>query len=239
VEQAANASDAIEMRPGALQMSYDEWDAMQDDAYDHLYEEIGPEWARDHAQELFEENYDEAIQHFTKARLKSYYLAHPQVATPAVSAVQYARTLLPSFESAALVFAAVSIEITWKSAVLKPLVAGVVHIEALAEEIVEKAIPRTGGLGRLGAFLSMVLKETASLDFSTHKRPGSGDLLLNEINCIARARNDVLHEGKGCRAGMAQMAIDVADYMLLSFLPLLIKAIDLRIDGMCLIHDGI
>jgi len=36
-----------------------------------------------------------------------------------------------------------------------------------------------------------------------------------------------------------KMAIDVADYMLLSFLPLLIKAIDLRIDGMCLIHDGI
>jgi len=71
------------------------------------------------------------IQHFTKARSSRITLPIRRSQLLPVSAVQYARTLLPSFESAALVFAAVSIEITWKSAVLKPLVAGVVHIEAL------------------------------------------------------------------------------------------------------------
>ncbi|HZP06594.1 MAG TPA: hypothetical protein VFB43_16970 [Terracidiphilus sp.] len=220
-------------------MSYDEWDAMQDAAYDQLYEEIGPEWARDHAQELFEENYDEAVQHFTKACLKSYYLAHPQLATPAVSAVEYAKALLPSFETAALVFAATSVELTWKSAVLKPLVAGVIHIESLTEEIVDRTIPKTGGLERLGSFLSRVLKETASIDFSTYKRPESTDLLRIEINRITLSRNEALHGGKGCEPGMAQLAIDVADHMLLSFLPRLINAIGLMIDGMCLIHAGV
>jgi len=217
-------------------MSYDEWDARQDAAYEQLYQEIGPEWARDHAQELFEENYDEATRQFTEQRLKSYYLAHPQIAIAAVSAVEYAKQLFPSFEAASLVFAATSIELTWKSAVLKPLVFGVVHVEALAESIADRSIPKTGGLTQLGGFLSVVLKETASIDFATYKRSGSNELLRTEINRIAQDRNEVLHLAKRLDAEAAKLAIDVAESMLLEFLPKLIKAIGLNIDGMCVIH---
>lgn len=199
---------------------------------------IGPEWARDHAQQLFEEYYDEAVRDFTEGRLKSFYLSHPTIAAPAASAAQYARELLPEHAPAALLFAAISVELTWRVVVLKPLVAGIVHVDSLAEDIVERAIPMTGGIERFKGLLPRVLKETTRVDFMSYRQPGQPDLLRDEINRIAKSRNQMMHAGVGCAPETASIAVDVADHMLLQFLPKLLDAIGLRIDGTCIIHES-
>lgn len=210
-------------------------DALEQEGYERLFEEIGPEWVREHSQEV----YDDSTRRFTEQRLKAYYLENPLLASPAISAVDYARTLMPTYPAAALVFAATSVELTWKSTILIPLVAGLVHIPALAEAVIKQAVPKAGGLERLGGFLSEVLRETAGIDFKTYKRSGSSELLRDEINKVTEARNVLLHQGKGGDARVAHMAIEVADSMLLEFLPKLVTSLRLTIDGMCVISDGI
>ncbi|HWA95098.1 MAG TPA: hypothetical protein VG844_10905 [Terracidiphilus sp.] len=208
-------------------------DALEDEGYQRLYEEMGPQWVDEHSQEIF----DEATKRFTEQRLKAFYLANPMLANPSISAVDYARPLLPQFPAAALVFAGTSVELTWKSAILKPLVAGVVHLPALADEIVNRAVPKTGGLKQLGEFLAIVLRETATIDFKTYKRSGSAELLTTEINKITETRNQVLHQAIGCDARTAQFAIEVADSMLLELLPKLLNSLRLKMDGMGMVRD--
>jgi hypothetical protein len=209
-------------------------DALEDEGYQQLYEEFGPQWLADHADEI----YDEAEQQFTERRLKAFYVANPTLANPAISAVQYARTLLPAFPAAALVFAGTSVELTWKSAILRPLVAGVVHVPALADEIVNQSVPISGGLQRLKNFLAAVLREIAAIDLGKYKRSGSSELIATEIARVAEARNLVLHQGKGCDEKTAQFAIQVADGLLTELLPQLLKSLGLAIDGIGIIHDG-
>jgi hypothetical protein len=210
-------------------------DALEDEGYQRLFEEIGPEWAREHSKEM----YDDATRRFTEQRLKAYYIEHPLLANPAVSAVEYARSLMPAFPAAALVFAGTSIELTWKSSILKPLVAGLVHIPALAEAIVTQAVPKTGGLERVGEFLAEVLRETAGIDFKTYKRSGSSELLRIEMNRVSTERNLAVHQGTFGNVQLAHLAIEVADSLLLELLPKLLKSLGLTIDGMGIIGDYI
>jgi hypothetical protein len=208
-------------------------DALEDEGYQQMFEEVGPQWLAEHSQEVF----DDATKRFTEQRLKAFYLANPMLANPAISAVEFARKLLPTFPAAALVFAGTSVELTWKTAILKPLVAGVVHVPALANEIVNRAVPKTGGLTQLGEFLAIVLRETAAIDFKMYKRSRSSELLTSEMNRVAEERNKVLHQAIGCDAPTAQFAIEVADSLLLELLPKLVKSLGLTIDGMGLVHD--
>lgn len=210
-------------------------DALEDEGYHQLYEEVGPQWLAEHEKEVF----DDATRRFTESRLKAYYITNPLVANPAISAVDYARTLLPTFPAAALVFAGTSVELTWKTAILKPLVAGVVHVPTLADEIVSRAVPKTGGLTQLGEFLAIVMRETAGIDFKTHKRSGSSELLTTEMKRVAEERNKILHQGIGCDARTAQFAIAVADSVLLELLPKLLASLGLTMDGMGMVHDGV
>jgi hypothetical protein len=209
-------------------------DALEEEGYQQLYEEVGPRWMADHSQELF----DEATKRFAEQRLKAYFLANPMLAAPAINAVEYARTLLPAFPAAALVFAATSVELTWKTAILKPLVAGVVHVPALADEIVNRAVPKTGGLKQLGEFLAIVMQETAAIDFKTFKRAGSYELLTTEINRVTETRNQVLHQAKGCDTLTAQFAAEVAESLLLELLPKLVNSLGLAMDGIGIIEDA-
>jgi hypothetical protein len=99
-------------------------DALEEEGYQRFFEEIEPQWAQEHSEDLF----DDATRRFTEQRLKAHYLEHPILTIHAVSAVQYARTLMPAHPAAALVFAGTSLELTWKTTILIPLVAGVAPI---------------------------------------------------------------------------------------------------------------
>jgi hypothetical protein len=74
-------------------MSMDEWDAREDEALSNLYAEFreDPETRNS----FYEELYDEIVKDFTDARLRSYFIANPNLAAPAAQALKEARTLVP------------------------------------------------------------------------------------------------------------------------------------------------
>src|SRR4051812_27210473 len=65
----------------------------QDEFYDRLYKEFGPQWVDEHADELYRQHYDDAVREFTTERLQSYYVMHPDLAQPAFRALAYAPRL--------------------------------------------------------------------------------------------------------------------------------------------------
>src|SRR5437016_11002375 len=106
-------------------MSMEPWEAEEEAALQNLYNEFGPEWAAEHRDELFQQ----AVREFTADRLKSYYVAQPRLALPALDSLKESQSLLASHPKAALVFAMTAIEVTIKTVLLKPIVFGLVHTE--------------------------------------------------------------------------------------------------------------
>lgn len=89
-------------------MSYDESDA----ARDEFIEEIG--------RELYPDHKIQAIEEFTADRLRSFYVAHPDVMRPAVDSLQEGKALRAlGKHSAALVFFVTAIELLLKATLLK------------------------------------------------------------------------------------------------------------------------
>ena len=110
-------------------MSYGHEDAARDEAYESL------------SRELYPEHREQAISEFIAERLRSYYALHPDVTTPGVRAYKEAKALLVGGHfSAALVFASSATEIFLKAALLRPIVYGLVHSEALAQAVVDSAL---------------------------------------------------------------------------------------------------
>jgi len=82
-----------------------EEEAAEEAFHGRLYNELGPQWAEDHAFGPYEDHYKEAIKEFTAERLKSYYVAHPNLAEAALNSLMYADSLMASHPKGALVFA--------------------------------------------------------------------------------------------------------------------------------------
>jgi hypothetical protein len=102
-------------------MSYDDMDA----ARDAFYEELRTE----------------AVADFTSERLKSYYVRNPTVMRPAVDAIQEGRWQQEhERHSAALVFFVSAVELLFKATLLRPVIYGLVHNEALAEAVMLQAL---------------------------------------------------------------------------------------------------
>ena len=101
-------------------MSYDPYDADQEEWYRHI------------AAEFYEEHKEQAIGEFVTERLRSYYLANPDVTVAALRMYKEGTVLENTSATAAVVFFASATELAVKSALLKPVVYGLVHNEPLA-----------------------------------------------------------------------------------------------------------
>src|SRR5262245_31974243 len=101
-------------------MSYDEYDAQTDAPWGAASEALYPE------------HFERAVAEFTSERLQSFYLAHRDVARAPLGALSKARGLLGNHPEAALVFAAIAVEVGLRAAVLRPITYGLVHNEDLA-----------------------------------------------------------------------------------------------------------
>jgi hypothetical protein len=196
------------------QMSMDQWDAEQEAGYERLYLELGPQWAAEHRDELFEQ----AIQEFTADRLKSYYVAHPNLAKPAFDSLNDARSLRPLHPKAALIFAATATELGIKVVLLQPIVFGLVHTDRLAELITDLATQHTG-TDRFQALLAEILKHYGGVNLKTFTRPGSTKSLWQEIKDIQTVRNGVIHRGELLDDTSAELGIAVAATILQVLFP--------------------
>jgi hypothetical protein len=203
-------------------------DAAAEEEHDRLYEEIGPQWVRDHADEIFKENYDEAVSGFTSERLNSYYLKHPDLARPARESFLYAQSLMPSFPQAALLFSVTATELAWKTVLLKPFVFGLVHTEGLADFVTELTI-KHAGMDNFKKLLTAILTEFGGVNLIEYKRDGSSRTLWEEIKEIQEARNLLLHKGKNAPDGTADLAISVAGTLLNIIFPQVIGKLGLHL----------
>jgi len=179
-------------------MSYDPSDAAWDEFYDRMSEELYP----DHR--------DQAIAEFTEKRLQSYYLKNPNAMRPAVDAIQEGKKLQANgHHSAALVFFVTAIEVLLKATLLKPIVSGLIHNEALSEIIVKNALGQSG-FSRYESLLSKIFQELAGVDLPAISRDGSSTPILRECSTIQEKRNKIVHQGGRCTDTEAEISRTVA-----------------------------
>ncbi len=179
-------------------MSYDEDDAARDNFYDQISEELYP----DHKLQ--------AIEEFTADRLLSFYIQHPTVMLQAIDALQEGKTLLELKRySAAVVFFVSAVELLLKATLLKPVVYGLVHHEALADIIVQHALGQTG-FDRYESLLANLFTRLAKMDLSAIYREGSTEKLLEESKRLQKLRNRIIHQGAKATETEADTALLVA-----------------------------
>jgi hypothetical protein len=175
-------------------MSMTHEEAAYDEYLTRLYNEYGPEWAQEHELELYQKHYAQAIQAFTTDRLQSYYLNHCDMAAPVIQMMMEMELLTSQHRAAALLFAASSIEITIKHLLVRPILSGLVHNEAVAD-IVTTLTPRETGSDGFRDLLVGVLHKVAGIDLTTYQRPGSNRKLWDEWKQLRAERNRLIHDG--------------------------------------------
>lgn len=174
----------------------------EDSAWDEAYESM--------SRELYPEHKAQAIVEFSYERLRSFYAKTPDVLVPAVRNFKQATFLYESGQhAAALVFSASATELFLKGALLRPVVYGLVHSEALAELVVEAALAQTG-FKRYQALLSGLFREISHFDIRTLAREGSNMPLLAEASNLQEERNGVMHRGDYVSREQAESAVAVA-----------------------------
>lgn len=208
-------------------MSYDEIDAWNDAAMDAMYEQVmGDPNVRD---QFYQELYDTIVVDFTEARLRSYYEAHPDVATVARHSLTEAVVLIGEHASAALVFAATAAELALRATLLAPVVYGLVHADTAAALITKLAIGHKDE--RFVKVLLDLLAAHGGADPRTHRRPGSRASIWEELASVKMARNDVVHEGAVASREVAELAIGVATGFLDELFPVVVAKLGLQLRG--------
>lgn len=178
-------------------MSYTEEDARWDEFWDQMSKEVYPE------------HKEQAIEEFTTARLQSYYLKNPDILAPGIRMYLEAIELQENHPSASYVFATSAIELFLKSALLKPVVYGLVHNESLAKIIVETALG-SPGFERYKKLLSGLFSELIGLDINKVISIGSDTFILQEASEVQAKRNKIIHQGIVVDNDEAKFAIGVA-----------------------------
>ncbi len=205
-------------------------DALRDAYLEKLYDEFGPEWAKDHITELNAE----AIRAFTNERMQSYYLKHPNLAQAAVGMMKEMTDLIKDHPVAALLFATSSIEITIRDLLVKPMLSGLVHNETVAQLVVGLAPREIGSDGFKGLLFGM-LKKVADVDLATHRRDGSNRMLWEEYRELQAERNKLIHSG----ISPSRQALAVFDSVALEFLnvifPRVLHKLGIQITGYLMI----
>lgn len=172
-------------------MSYDEHDAATDEFYEQIRQQV--------------------IEEFTVERLQSFYHKQPDVMRPAVNAIQEAKALLAAQRFApALVFSASAFELLLKSTLLRPVVYGLVHNDAMAEILVNKVLGRQTDIDRFKDLLAGLFKTLAHIDLDSICRPGSAQPLMKEAKDFQTKRDRILHAGVVCTSVEAESAYAIA-----------------------------
>jgi HEPN domain-containing protein len=168
------------------------------------------EFSSQFANELYPEHKTQAIEEFTAERLRSYYVKYPDVLVPAVNALDESKQLHElGHNSAAIVFAASAVELLFKSAVLRPVIYGLVHHDGLAETIVEVS---TGGSGfdRYEKLLQKLFAHLTYSDLASVSRKDAAKPLLKECNDLQDKRNKIIHKGQRFGAEESAWAAEVS-----------------------------
>ena len=192
------------------------WDDWEDYARDEFISELYSDFANDVLAGR-DDLYGEVINKFTSERLTSFYLQNPDIAQPAIWALGEAQALLPNHPSAALVFGAAATEVALKATLLKPILHGLIHDEALAGFVVE-LVPEQRN-DKFKSILFAILNEFGGIDLRSFKRVGASQKLWDEIGKLHAVRNDIVHRAEKADTAGAEHAIEVATTLLHEVFP--------------------
>ena len=172
---------------------------------------------------------EEGVDAFSRERLQAYYVDNPALAQTPLRALRTAEGLIDVSASASLVFAASSLEITLRDVILRPLLHGLVHNEALASYVAQCAVERQGTKSS-NRLLVALLQEYAGVDLSTYCREGQRVTLWDEVGRATKLRNDVVHRGEEVTNDDVRTALDVSTVLLHEIFPAVAQALDLTVD---------
>jgi hypothetical protein len=207
-------------------MSYDD-DYYREEA---LFEEA--------VEAVYPEHFERAVIEFTTDRLQSFYLAHRDVALAPLSALSKARSLLlGSHLEAALVFAAVAVEVGLRAAILRPITYGLAHNEDLAAAVAE-VLMKTRALVTLRTLSLRILAEHGGIDLDRDRRPRATRSLWGEMMWLQVERNKVLHDAVSVPSGNAEDAVAIATHFLEVVFPAVLRWLELTLDpGHLILRD--
>lgn len=201
---------------------------------EQAYEDFVKQILKDHGDELFDEHYHEAVQQFTDERLKSYYLKNPALARPAIEMFDEAVELKQGHPKAAFLFFMIATEITVNQLLVRPIVNGLVHNEAVAD-IVVKLTPYTGSENFKDLFFD-ILSKLVGIDMTKYRRDGSKLSLWNEWRGLQKERNILVHSGAKPSAEGLKLVEDVALELLNVLYPMVLGKLGLKVNGYLLIE---
>ncbi len=197
-------------------MSIDWYEAEQEAAYDRFVEE------------LYLEHKERAIDEFVTDRLKSYYLANPDVAVPALQMFKEGLDVKKVSATGAVVCFATATEIATKSALLKPVVFGLVHSEPLAGLIADLTVQHMG-LDRFRDLLLGILNHYGGFDLANFHIDGHGKTLWEEMHQVQEARNRIVHRGITPNPAEVELASQVATMIIGTFLATVVDSLGLKL----------
>ena len=209
-------------------MSYDEYDAWQDAAMDAFYERAMDDPSI--REDFYHELYDEIVKDFTGARMRSRYESDPDIAESAANALGESRRLDSESNSAALIFAVIAAEVGLKSALLTPIIHGLVHADSAASLIAKLVVSqRDEGFTRI---LLSLLADHGGVDLYKYERSGSSKQLWEELKSSRQKRNLIVHQGQTASRDEAELAVAVAAAILEDIFPKVIANVGLYLEGM-------
>ena len=209
-------------------MSYDPNDGAMDDMYERISDELYPE------------HRSQAIGEFSAERLRSFYVGNPSVMRPAIDALLEAQRLQGNGHfAAAVVFAVSTTELLLKAAILTPVVHGLVHIESLADVVVENTLSGPG-YTRYAKLLARLFTEFVGIDIQSLRRPESTSRLLAECDAQRGLRNRIVHSGASATEVQAHAGIAIATAVLDQIVDPMLQQLGLAVvdGGQIVLHQS-
>jgi hypothetical protein len=187
------------------------------------------DFAREEAYaELVDQISQQAVDGFTSVRLRSYYLAHPDLAVGAIALYREAKSLISSSPSAALVLFVTSIEVGLKVALLKPVAYGLVHNDSVAD-LVSNLVVKHNGWDRFTGLLSRLLREYGNIDLEEFTIDGHSKTLWEEFAMLQRARNALVHRAEPATSELAALAQEVAVMIFGNYLNSVLQGLGMKL----------
>jgi len=187
-------------------MSIDFLEAEREAAYDDFVQSL--------SEELYEEHAEQAIGEFVTERLRSYYKENGSIAVKPTKFARKAKDLIPEDPTTSLLYSSIATEIFIKSVILKPIITGLVHSEAVAE-LIATLIVKQSGVDRFADLLFTISREYARIDLKELRREGSEKSLWKEREELQKVRNGIIHRAQDCEEKDAQLSFDIALHVFL------------------------
>ncbi len=133
----------------------------------------------------------EAVEQFSKERLFAVYAKEHRILSPAMGAIQRAQA--NGGADISLVLGAAAIEWYLKMALLRPIMRGLVHVEALADLIVDRVVGKQDWVSSSVELVKPVFEHLTGTNISGIRRPGVTTPLWQECAELREARNRFVH----------------------------------------------